>query len=35
MKVKIMQAHVDGPRVAKDERWALIEGMEKLGEQLQ
>jgi hypothetical protein len=35
MKVKIMQAHVHGPRVVKNERWALIEGMENPGEQLQ
>jgi hypothetical protein len=31
----IMLAHVDGPRVVKDERWALIEGMEKSGDQPQ
>jgi hypothetical protein len=28
-KVKIMQVHAKWPRVVKDERWVLIEGLEK------
>jgi hypothetical protein len=30
-KVKVMQVHANGPRVVKDERCVLIEGLEKLG----
>jgi hypothetical protein len=31
MKVKIIQVRVKWPRAMKDERWALIEGLEKPG----
>jgi hypothetical protein len=32
MKEKIVWVHADEPIAAKDERWVLIEGLEKLGD---